>query len=360
MYKQIIFPFLSRFDAEAVHEWTLQLAHVYGNTPPLPWLVGKLLIPTDPRLRIRLSCGLDFRSPIGVAAGFDKFGLGVPAFDSLGFSHVEAGTVPPLGQPGNPTPRLFRLLEDLALINRMGFNSPGALAVKRNLAGPRPRDFRLGISVGVNKSSMESGRSVEDYIASAKILAELADYIVINVSTPSTQGVRDLQHKKELENLLDAFLDARQEFFPSLPVFLKLAPDLTWEQLDDALEVALEREIAGLIETNSTFSREGLTSFHREEWGGMSGRPLFNRAREVVSYTYRRTEGRIPIFGVSGIFVWQDALSMITAGASVLQMLTGLVYEGILAGFRVNRGLSAYMDREGIGSIGEIVGQGTN
>ena len=361
MYRHLILPILSRTDAETIHEQTLRLAHLFGRAGPLPALVGSILIPRDKRLRVTVAPNLQLRSPIGVAAGFDKFGLTPKAMNSLGFSHAEVGTVPLMPQEGNLKPRVFRLLRDQALINRMGFNSPGVLVVERNLAGPVPEDFAIGISIGANKISVESGQSVTDFVGAAKILAHRGQYIAVNVSSPNTEGLRDLQHKEALAALLDELLKARGGFFPDKPVLVKIAPDLTDGQLDDILEVITSRDIAGVIATNTTnkeSSRIGLKSRNRSETGGLSGRPLFSRSTEMVGYIYRHTEGRLVIWAAGGVFNADDTLAKMLAGATAVQAWTGLVYEGPLLPWNINRGLSSFMDREGIGSIGEIVGAG--
>lgn len=361
MYRHLVFPILSRFDSETIHERTLRLAHLYGRSRLLPFLIGSILIPKDKRLRVTVAPNLQLRSPIGVAAGFDKFGLTPRAMNSLGFSHVEVGTVPPMPQEGNPKPRVFRLPKDQGLVNRMGFNSPGVIAVERNLAGTVPADFVIGISVGANKISVESGQSVTDFVAAAKLLAHRGQYIAINVSSPNTPGLRDLQHKEAFANLLDELLKAKAGFFPDKPMLVKIAPDLSDEQLDDVLEVITSRDIAGVIATNTTnkeSSRIGLKGRDRSETGGLSGRPLFARSTEMVRYIHRHTEGRLVIWAAGGVFTADDALAKMLAGAAAVQAWTGLVYEGPLLPWNINRGLSSFMDREGIESIEEIVGAG--
>jgi dihydroorotate dehydrogenase len=296
-----------------------------------------------------------------VAAGFDKFGLTPRAMNSLGVSHVEVGTITLMPQEGNPKPRVFRLTKDRGLINRMGFNSPGALVVERNLAGSVPKDLVIGISVGANKISVESGQSVTDFVATTKLLAHRGQYIAVNVSSPNTPGLRDLQHKEAFAALLDELLKAKVGFFPNKPVLVKIAPDLTDEQLDDVLEVITSRDIAGIIATNTTnkeTSRLGLKSRDRSETGGLSGRPLFARSTEMVRYIYQHTEGRLVIWAAGGVFNADDALTKILAGATVVQVWTGLVYEGPLLPWNIHLGLSSFMDREGVRSIGEIVGAG--
>jgi dihydroorotate dehydrogenase len=281
-----------------------------------------------------------------MAAGFDKFGLLPRALDSLGFSHVEVGTVPLLPQPGNPRPRLFRLKEDFALINRMGFNSPGALAVSRNLARTKTGSgFVTGLSVGANKQTVQSGQGTIDYVAVAKLLAHLVDYIAGNISSPNTPGLRDLQHKEESSHLLGELAKAQADFFPAIPVYVKYSPDLSYPQLDDLLEVCLESGVQGLIGPNTTISREGLRSRLATETGGLSGPPLRTRAAEMTRYIYQHTQGRLTNISVAGIFNDADAWERIVNGASGLQVLTGAVYEGPLIAYKINQGLRRRLDQ---------------
>lgn len=345
MYKSVVFPILSRFDAETVHERTLRLAHLYGQVPLLSRLVGRWFIPTDPRLRVQIASDLWLRSPVGMAAGFDKFGLAPRALNSLGFSHVEEGTVPPVAQMGNPKPRVFRLKEDRALINRMGFNSPGAVVVDRNLSVKMPSGFVIGISIGANKISVESEQAVADYVVVAKQLAPRGQYIAVNVSSPNTPGLRDLQHKEAFATLLDELLKARTGFFPDKHIFVKISPDLTWEQLDDVLEVILERDIQGVIGPTTTTNRLGLFSANQFEAGGLSGRPLAVLATEMTRYIYKHTEKKLTIIGCGGIFNATDALTRILNGATAVQVWTGAIYEGPLIAHRINQGFVHALDQ---------------
>ncbi len=357
MYKSVIFPLLSRLDAETVHERTLRLAHLYGQVPLFSRLVGRLFIPTDPRLRVQIAPDLWLRSPVGMAAGFDKFGLAPRALNSLGFSHVEEGTVPPVAQIGNTKPRVFRLKEDRALINRMGFNSPGAAVVDRNLSVKMPASFVIGISIGANKISVDLGQAVADYVVVAKQLARRGQYIAVNVSSPNTPGLRDFQHRDAFANLLDELLKARAGFFPGKPIFVKIAPDLTWEQLDDVLDVITARDIQGVIATNTTFRRVGLMSQNRDEVGGLSGRPLSVMSTAIVKYIYQHTQGKLTIIAAGGIFNAIDALTKIFNGATAVQVWTGAIYEGPLIAHQINQGLVSALNQHPGVTVQDWIGE---
>jgi dihydroorotate dehydrogenase len=348
---------LFRMPAETAHEVALEtLAHLPS---PGRAALSSLYSVRDERLRTTV-CGIDFPNPVGLAAGFDKSGRAFEGLAALGFGFVEIGTVTALSQEGNPRPRLFRLPEDDALLNRMGFNNPGAEEVAERL-GRQEISVVLGVNVGKSKVTPLE-RAAEDYVRSIDLLEPYASYLVINVSSPNTPGLRELQDAGPLRELLEVIAERGGPGggLPRRPVFLKLAPDLSDPQLDQAVDIALEQGIAGLIAVNTTVGRDGL---HTPEGtlrelgaGGISGAPLRTRAREVVARVYRKTGGRLPVIGVGGIFDADDAWDRIRAGASLVQVYTGLIYGGPGLVRRINRGLLRRMEEAGFGSIAEAVG----
>jgi dihydroorotate dehydrogenase len=282
---------------------------------------------SNPRLA-RTVFGIHFPNPVGLAAGFDKNAKLIDEFAALGFGFIEVGTVTPKGQEGNPTPRLFRLPEDEALINRMGFNNEGLEAMKMRLLARRSKVI-VGGNLGKNKVTPNE-QAEEDYCLGFEALYEVVDYFVVNVSSPNTPNLRALQEKEPLKKLL-VRLQALNGTKPEpKPILLKIAPDLTNEQLDDVIEIVLETSLAGVIATNTTLSREGLKSADGlcAEAGGLSGRPLRVRSTEVIRYLHQKSGGKFPIVGVGGIHSAEDALEKLKAGASLIQIYTGFIYEG--------------------------------
>ncbi|MER7459412.1 quinone-dependent dihydroorotate dehydrogenase [Micromonospora sp. NPDC126480] len=311
---------VGRGDAEAAHEFTLRRLGRLGRSPfALAALRARYAVAAP-----RTVFGVRFPNPVGLAAGMDKDGVALPAWPALGFGFVEIGTVTAHPQPGNPRPRLFRLRDSEAVVNRMGFNNAGAEALAARLAAlPRPIGVPLGISLGKSKvTPLEE--AVEDYRASYLALREHGDYFAVNVSSPNTPGLRSLQDKAHLDALLAALVGEK-------PVLVKIAPDLTEPAIAELLEVCLARGAAGVIATNTTLARDGLAPADRvrgAEVGGLSGRPLAARAREVVAFVHRETGGRLPIVGVGGIVDPDDATRMFDAGASLIQLYTGFIYRG--------------------------------
>jgi dihydroorotate dehydrogenase len=320
---------------------------------------------TDPRLVSHL-WGIRFENPVGLAAGFDKSARAFNSLAALGFGFIEVGTITAYAQPGNAKPRIFRLPEDEALLNRMGFNNPGAEAVASRLART-PVKTVLGINVGKSKVTPIEEAS-GDYLRSIDLLAPYARYLVVNVSSPNTPGLRDLQDAGPLRNLLRTVvgrLDAGPpRKAPAPPVLLKLAPDLSYDQIDQAVDIAEEEGVAGIIATNTTISRQGLRTpadlVESLGAGGVSGRPVRARALQVVRRVYNRTGGRLPIIGVGGIFSAADAWEMIRAGASLVQVYTGFVYGGPMVVKTINQGLVEILEREGLDSITKAVGTGAS
>ena len=316
----------------------------------------------DPALAVE-RFGIRFPNPVGLAAGFDKSGEHFNALGALGFGHVEIGTVTALAQPGNPPPRLFRLPEDQALLNRMGFNNPGAEAVARRLRRVEIEPV-LGINLGKSKATPLE-EAAGDYLRSLELLEPFARYLVVNVSSPNTPGLRQLQDAAPLRDLLRALRARAGQLAaarggPMRPILLKIAPDLSDPQVDEAVAIAAEEGIAGIIATNTTVSREGLRTPRDEVEamgaGGISGAPVRARAREVVSRIYRQTEGRMPIIGVGGVFTAEDAWEMIRAGASLVQLYTGFIYRGPAAARDICQGFSRRLRREGLSSLDDAVG----
>lgn len=337
---------LYRGDAEAAHEQTLRMLALVGRTRLLRSGVERLFSYTHPEL-VRHILGLRFPNPLGLAAGMDKDGTALPAWAALGFGFIEVGTVTWQAQPGNPRPRLLRLPNDGAIINRMGFNNLGATALAQRLAQLPPLPIPLGISIGKSKAATPEA-TVSDYVASLRALFDYASYIAINVSSPNTPGLRALQDREQLAGLLAALqrenrvLAAARETQPR-PLLVKLAPDLSDSAIGELLAVCDEHAVAGLIAVNTTIERHGLQrtpAALAAETGGLSGRPLRQRALEVVRLIVRETEGRVPVIGVGGIASPTDAQQMLDAGASLLQLYTGLIYAGPGLPGRIVRSLS--------------------
>jgi dihydroorotate dehydrogenase len=311
--------------------------------------------PNDPRLRIA-AFGLDFPNPVGLAAGFDKNAEAWQPAARLGFGFVEVGSVTPRPQAGNPRPRLFRLTANRAVINRMGFNNAGVAAMAARLAGRRRGAVILGINLGKNKETVDAAA---DYEIGAAQLGPLADYVVINVSSPNTPGLRALQGKVPLQDLVRRTHGALQRACPAKapPLLLKIAPDLTDQDLDDIAEVALQGELAGLIVSNTTIARPaGLDPRLAAETGGLSGRPLFAPSTEILRRVYRLTQGRLPLIGVGGIASGADAYAKIRAGASLVQLYTALVYDGPGLVRLIKRDMLACLERDGLASIAAAIG----
>lgn len=308
--------------------------------------------------------GMHFSNPLGLAAGFDKNGRYIQALARLGFGYLELGTVTPRPQAGNPQPRLFRLVEDRALINRMGFNNQGAEALAARLR-QTPRVVPLGVNIGKNRDT-PADTAVDDYLACFRLLAPLANYIAVNVSSPNTPGLRSLQQAEPLAQLLSALLSARRDLAGQAPVptpaiFVKLSPDETPASLDAALTVISAAGIDGIIVTNTTTERPAsLRSSRHTEAGGLSGAPLRERATAVVRYLYSSLGGRLPIVGVGGIDGPQAAYERILAGASLLQLYTALIYEGPGLVAAILRGLAQLIERDGFSSVAEAVGAGVD
>lgn len=331
---------LFRTDPERIHYWTMRrLGFAYRQPVLRKWLRNNFSV-ADPSLE-RTLWGIRFPNPVGLAAGFDKDAKFTDPLACLGFGFIEIGTVTPRPQPGNPQPRLFRLPEDKAIINRMGFNNDGAKAAADRL---RRRNERIviGGNIGKNKDTANED-ALSDYEAGFRALYDEVDYFVVNVSSPNTPGLRALQDKEPLMHILNRLQVINKELGREKPILLKIAPDLTNEQLDDIVSIVAETKIAGLVATNTTIDRSGLASDKEKVEsigaGGLSGLPLRKRATEVIRYIHQRSNGTIPIIAVGGIFTAEDALEKLAAGASLVQVYTGFIYEGPAIASKICKGI---------------------
>ena len=351
-------------DSEWLHQQTIRSFNWLSQTPA-SWINQRLkqsLCVYNSRLEQNLF-GLNFPNPVGLAAGFDKDGVAADIWSNLGFGFAELGTVTFHAQPGNPCPRLFRLPLDKAALNRMGFNNSGAAVMAARLKQRKHeliRSIPIGINLGKSKiTPLEA--AAQDYLDSFRLLKDLGDYFVVNVSSPNTPGLRSLQDASMLSAILDLL---QQENTTHKPIFVKIAPDLEWEAIADIITLAKTYQLAGIIATNTTISRDGLKTqvidqtgkSPQEEAGGISGEPLRDRSTEVIRFIWQQTQGQIPIIGVGGIFTGEDAWEKITAGASLIQVYTGWIYEGPMMVHRILAGLLSKLEQSGLNSINEAVG----
>lgn len=338
MYKLLIKPLLFGFSPEKAHGLAMSMLRLTVNMPGGAWLMRQLFTFEHPNLRRELF-GLSFKNPVGLAAGFDKDAKYIDELDCLGFGFIEIGTLTPKGQPGNEQPRLFRLPTDEALINRMGFNNQGVEIALEKLKN-RNKSIIVGGNIGKNKVTPNE-LATEDYLYCFKALFDYVDYFVVNVSSPNTPDLRALQEKEPLTKLLETLQAENNKQAKPKPILLKIAPDLTNEQLDDIIEIVTETKLAGIIAGNTTINRAGLSTSNATLEaignGGLSGAPLRKRATEVVSYIHTKSNGQIPIIGVGGINSAEDALEKIKAGASLIQIYTGFVYQGPSLIKRINK-----------------------
>jgi dihydroorotate dehydrogenase len=328
-----------RVDPERIHYWAMNRLTTAYRQPLLRNWLRKQFSVTHPSLE-RTLWGIKFPNPVGLAAGFDKDAKFTDPLACLGFGFIEIGTVTPRPQPGNPKPRLFRLPEDKAVINRMGFNNDGAVAAAERLK-KRNEKIVIGGNIGKNKDTPNED-AILDYEAGFKALYDVVDYFVVNVSSPNTPGLRALQDKGPLMEILNR-LQILNRQKTGKPILLKIAPDLTNEQLDDIIEIVKETKIAGLVATNTTIDRSGLVSdkamVDSIGAGGLSGKPLTKRATEVISYIHKNSNGQIPIIAVGGIFTAEDAIEKLNAGASLVQVYTGFIYEGPAIASNICKGI---------------------
>ncbi|MEM6801815.1 MAG: quinone-dependent dihydroorotate dehydrogenase [Bacteroidota bacterium] len=330
MYKSLLRPIFFSLDAEKAHNLTFRLLRFCLSLPLINSLFRSSISFDHPGLERELF-GLKFKNPLGLAAGFDKDAFIGDKWKYMGFGFVELGTVTPRPQAGNPKPRLFRLLRDRAIINRMGFNNGGADAMLKKLKRMKKGDLIIGMNIGKNKDTPNE-KAVDDYVYCFELLFDYVDYFVVNVSSPNTPGLRSLQEKEPLTKLLLTLQDLNNKKAAPKPLLLKIAPDLTESQLDDIIEVAEAAKLSGLIATNTTISRADLATPKSEVdargAGGLSGLPLTHTSWEVLSYIHKKTEGKLPLIGVGGIMEPLDAKMRMQGGASLIQVYTGYVYEG--------------------------------
>lgn len=324
MYKLFIRPFLFCFDPEKVHYFSFSFIKIISRLPFVQKILTSIYEVNDSRLE-RTVFGLKFKNPVGLAAGFDKDAKIFKELSNFGFGFIEIGTLTPKAQDGNPKKRLFRLKSDSAIINRMGFNNGGVEAAVERLK--KNKGVLIGGNIGKNKITPNEN-ALEDYLICFDALFHYVDYFVVNVSSPNTPNLRELQEKKPLTALLTKLEERNAEYKSKKPILLKIAPDLTDEQLLDIIEIVKTTKIAGVIATNTTISREGLQSKNKFETGGLSGIPLSNRATEVIRFLSEKSNKAFPIIGVGGIHKPEDALEKLAAGASLVQLYTGFIYEG--------------------------------
>lgn len=346
---RLAFNLLKSMDAEKAHGLALSaLQH-------MPHRAAK---PDDPRLAVK-AFGLDFSNPIGLAAGFDKNAEVPDAILQLGFGFTEVGTLTPLAQIGNPKPRVFRLLDDEGVVNRLGFNNQGHLAALERLQRRTGRPGIVGVNVGANK---DSTHRVTDYVAGIRTFAAVASYFTINVSSPNTPGLRDLQSEAALDDLLAWTIHERDEAIRHTtrkPVLLKIAPDLSLDGLDDVVKVAKKRGVDGLIVSNTTIRRPSSlkAKAHQIPTGGLSGKPLFPLSTRMLAETFLRVDGQFPLIGVGGVDSARAAFSKIEAGASLVQLYSGLIYQGPGLAHTIKQGLVERMEKEGLTSLATVVGR---
>jgi dihydroorotate dehydrogenase len=324
MYKIFIRPILFCFDPEKVHHFTFALIKILSKIPVFPFLFKQLYEVNDKRLETEVF-GLKFKNPVGLAAGFDKNAVLYNELSNFGFGFIEIGTLTPKAQPGNEKKRIFRLVEDTAIINRMGFNNGGVLEAVENLK--KNKGVLIGGNIGKNKVT-DNEDALSDYEICFDALFDYVDYFVVNVSSPNTPNLRALQEKEPLTHLLQSLQNKNLSRTKQKPILLKIAPDLTNDQLLDIIDIVNETKIAGVIATNTTLSRSGLHSKAQSETGGLSGKPLTQRSTEVIRFLSEKSNKSFPIIGVGGIHTAQDALEKLEAGASLIQLYTGFIYEG--------------------------------
>ena len=365
VYRSLLRPILFRLPPETAHHLALKsLSFLEPRT--IKSIVGQEF-PSAPALTVNV-LGLTFPNPVGLAAGFDKDGVALTQLAALGFGHIEAGTVTHHAQPGNPRPRLFRLPKDQALINRAGFNNAGAATFAERVRANRPNCV-LGVSIGKSKiTPLEN--AIDDYLASFETIYDIADYVAVNVSSPNTPQLRQLQQAEQLGSLLSALKSRNRELqtlvnrTAPLPLLVKLSPDLNTDELEMVVEVVKRLEIDGIIVTNTTISRAGLNSTIQEVMacgeGGLSGKPLRTRSTQMISQLYQLTHGQVPLIGVGGIFTASDAWEKIAAGASLVQLYTGFIYEGPAVANRINEGLLEILKREGFENLETAIGHRSN
>ncbi|MEE2745766.1 MAG: quinone-dependent dihydroorotate dehydrogenase [Pseudomonadota bacterium] len=347
LYKYLVKPFLYRMDAEKAHNLSLQLLK-FGFVPSIKQF-------SKPELAQDL-WGMRFENPIGLAAGFDKNAIAVGGLNRLGFGFIELGTVTPKPQAGNARPRIFRLSEDEGVINRLGFNNHGLETFKTRLSKFRSDQLNtiIGVNIGKNRDSSDP---IADYVECMRKCYSVSDYIVLNISSPNTPGLRNLQTKSSLEELLSAVFEENSPAQQKTPILLKISPDLSENEIVEVAEAAKHFKVRGLIATNTTTSRsKHLGSKNKTEKGGLSGRPLFRLSTQVLKLLYRHTDGRIPIIGVGGVRCGKDAYSKIRSGASLIQIYTAMIYQGPYVAHKIACELSSLLKKDGLANVKDAVG----
>ena len=323
MYK-LIRNFLFLFDAEFIHEFSVKSIKIFGKIPFFNAIVRGAFHLKNENLKVKLF-GLNFKNSVGLAAGFDKNAEFYEEFSNFGFGFIEIGTVTPLPQPGNPKKRIFRLVEDKSLINRLGFNNKGIDEVKKNLS--KKTDIIVGANIGKNFFT-ENENGYKDYLKCIDTLYDCVDYFAINISSPNTKGLREFHDKNLLRPLLEKLISFNISKLKPKPMLLKISPDLTNKQLDDIITLMLELNIDGVIATNTSISRDGVKSNYKDEKGGLSGELLKNKSNYIIKYLRKKLGNDFPIIGVGGIMSKEDAIDKIKAGANLIQLYTGFIYEG--------------------------------
>ena len=324
MYKKIILPVLFLFDPEKVHNFTFLLFKIFLNIPFVGFLVQKIYSVDNKKLSKKLF-GIEFKNPVGLAAGFDKNAKLYNELSRFGFGFIEIGTVTPIAQAGNPKKRLFRLTNDQGIINRMGFNNDGMHKIASRLK--KNKNILIGGNIGKNKAT-PNDKAVNDYLLCFNYLFDFVDYFVINVSSPNTPNLRELQNTNFLRVILDSLNKENLKKSKTKPILIKISPDLSKENLLEIVDLAISLKIDGIIATNTTINRDNLTSKNINESGGLSGKPLANKSNEVIRFISDKSNGKIPIIGVGGIHSAKDAIDKIKAGADLVQIYTGFIYEG--------------------------------
>lgn len=358
IYDKFIRPFLFRMDPEQIHHYTISRLQQAGRNKAMVAAMRALYdVPELPALQVDLA-GLKLKSPVGLAAGLDKDAQAVPAFAAMGFGFMEVGTVTPKPQPGNDKPRLFRLPDDAAIINRMGFNNHGAEAMASEL-DKIERSIPIAINIGKNKATPNE-RAVDDYLSCIRQLYSFGDFFVINISSPNTPDLRKLQHGEALKDLLKALVQEmnaqNMQHAKQKPLFVKLAPDFAEEDLEQTVDAILGAKVSGIVATNTTLSREGLRHANAKESGGLSGKPLTDAATRVIRRIYSQTQGKLPIIGVGGIFTAEDAYDKILAGANAIEIYTGFIYQGPAVVKQIHIGLNKLLQQDGFAHLSEAVG----
>jgi len=337
MYKYFIKPFLFLFSPESAHRIVALIISI-----PLVKPIIKILFNYQHSALSRNIAGIQFKNPVGLAAGFDKDAELIDEMAAIGFGFIEIGTLTPLGQDGNPKPRSFRLPKDHALINRMGFNNKGVDIAIEQLKKKRPKGLIIGGNIGKNKIT-PLDKAIDDYTYCFKKLFPYVDYFVVNVSSPNTPNLRQLQDKEPLSNILNALVNLNKENSNPKPIFLKIAPDLSNGQLDDIINIVIETKIAGIVATNTTTTRDNLITnksiIQNIGDGGLSGLPLRKKSTEIIEYIYQKSNGTFPIIAAGGIHSSEDAIEKLNAGASLIQVFTGFIYEGPMIVKNINKSL---------------------